>query len=318
MARPPRFDPALAKHRLLQQREAHAPRVSHPAQAQEGPRTATDHLLLDPGDIVLEGPYVRQHVDEAELESLRQAIVAGGEVKQAIGVRLEGTPLEPRYVLVYGMRRWLASRAAGLARIPVRNHGRMSVADSLALQVTENEARVDPHPVDTAVSYQLLVTEGGKSQAEIARVAGRSPAHVSYMRAVGEAILQLDEEERRALCEVKEATVPRFQKIAPLPTVAERVEALRALLRPAEDAAPARPIAGTPATFQAGLDRRSGTWQVRLSYHDGELERDPSLGPRLERFLEEQLERLRARLQGGHEGPDEAPRRPVVWEIESP
>ena len=74
-----------------------------------------------------------------------------------------------------------------MERIPVRNHGRISVAESLALQVTENEARVDPHPVDTAVSYQLLVEEAGMSQATIARVAGRSAAHISYMRAVGEA-----------------------------------------------------------------------------------------------------------------------------------
>ena len=75
-------------------------------------------------------------------------------------------------MLVYGMRRWLASRRAELPRIPVRNHGRISVADSLALQVTENEARVDPHPVDTAVSYQLLVRDAGMSQADVARIAG--------------------------------------------------------------------------------------------------------------------------------------------------
>jgi ParB/RepB/Spo0J family partition protein len=315
MARPPRFDPALAKQRLRQQRDAHTPLVTHPAQAQDGPRTATDHLLLDPNDVVMEGPYVRRHVDEGELESLRQAIVAGGEVKQAIGVRLEGTPLEPRYVLVYGMRRWLASKEAGLARIPVRNHGRLSVSDSLALQVTENEARVDPHPVDTAVSYQLLVTEGGMSQAEISRIAGRSAAHVSYMRAVGEAILELDEEERDALCELPEATVPRFQKIAPLGSVEERVEALRAMLRGEHGSAPTRD--GGSATFQAGLDRRSGSWQVRLAYRDEDLSRDPELGTRLERFLEEQLTRVRARLEPRNVDRD-APRRPVVWEIDSP
>jgi ParB/RepB/Spo0J family partition protein len=316
MARPPRFDPSVAKQRLLQQREAHATLASHPAQAQEGPRTATDHLLLDPHDIVMEGPYVRQHVDEAELDSLRQAIVAGGEVKQAIGVRLEGTPLEPRYVLVYGMRRWLASKRAGLPRIPVRNHGRMSVADSLALQVTENEARVDPHPVDTAVSYQMLVAEGGLSQAEVARVAGRSPAHVSYMRAVGEAILRLEKGEREALCTSAEATVPRFQKIAPLPTVEARVAALRALLGAGEQERNT-PGAGPMApTLRAGLDRRSGTWQVRMSYHDEALERDPELAERLERFLEEQLMRLRERRQPRNG--DEAPRGPVIWEIDSP
>lgn len=315
MARPPRFDPALARQRLRQQRESHTTPVAHPAGVQDGPRTATDHLLLDPREIVLEGPYVRRHVDEGELDSLRQAIVAGGEVKQAIGVRLEGTPLEPRYVLVYGMRRWLASKAAGLPRIPVRNHGRISVADSLALQVTENEARVDPHPVDTAVSYQLLVTQGGLTQAEIARIAGRSPAHVSYMRAVGEAILQLEDAERDALCSAPEATVPRFQKIAPLRTVGERVDALRTLLQ-GDEAAPSARGSAQP-TFRAGVDRKSGAWSVKMSYRDEDLESDPEVVARLERFLEEQLARVRERSRRGAPAGD-APRRPVVWEIEAP
>ena len=194
-----------------------ARRRPHPGEAHP-PRPAADHLLLDPAEIVLSGPYVRQHVEADETAALREAILAGGEIQQAIGVRREGPEEAPRFVLVYGLRRWLASREAGLAEIPVRDHGRISVTESLALQVAENEARVDPHPVDTAVSYQLLVQEGGLSQAEVARLAGRSAAHVSYMRAVGEAILRLQPEEREALYAVPEATVPRFQKIAPLTT----------------------------------------------------------------------------------------------------
>ncbi|HET8656649.1 MAG TPA: ParB N-terminal domain-containing protein [Longimicrobiaceae bacterium] len=307
--RPPRFDPATMKQRL-RQREAQSA-VPHPARAMEGPRTATDHLMLAPGEIVLEGPYVRHHVGEEELAALVQAIVAGGEIKQAIGVRVEGTPLEPRYVLVYGMRRWLASKKAGLARIPVRNHGRISAGESLALQVTENEARVDPHPVDTAVSYHLLVQEG-MSQAEVARVAGRSPAHVSYMRAVGEAILQLDEAERSALYATPEATVPRFQRIAPLRSVEERAAALRALLGGNGNGAPApRP---RPATrFNAGVARGSGAWSVRVSYRDDEIRRDPELAARLEHFFEQQLQRLREQVRGSRA----EPRGPVQWEIES-
>src|SRR5215210_7956991 len=100
---PPPFDPVAVKHRLQHHQ---------PPRPVEGPRAATDHLLLTPGEIVMEGPYVRQHVDEDELEALKQAILAGGEIKQAIGVRMEGPPLDPRYVLVYGMRRWLASKRA--------------------------------------------------------------------------------------------------------------------------------------------------------------------------------------------------------------
>jgi ParB/RepB/Spo0J family partition protein len=270
---------------------------------------SADHRVLHPDDIVLEGPYVRQHVDESELTALTESITAGGEIKQAVGVRTEGHPDNPRYILVYGMRRWMASRRAGLDRIPVRDHGPISVVEALALQVAENEARVDPHPVDTAVSYQMLIQEGGMSQADIARIAGRSAAHVSYMRAVGEAILTLEEQEREALYTAPEATVPRFQRIAPLKTVEERAEALRSLL---DEAGPvtAKGMRGG-AQIRAGLSKKTGAWAVRMSYRDEDLRSDPDLAARLERFLEDQLRRVR-RLR-----PDARARRPVTWEIES-
>lgn len=287
------------------------PPPTDPADRQ--PTVSSDHLLVAPERIAMDGVYVRQHVDEDELDQLREAILAGGEIKQAIGVREVGDPASPRFVLVYGMRRWLASRAAGLTAIPVRNHGRLSQAESLALQVAENEARVDPHPVDTAVSYQLLVREGGLSQSEIARVAGRSAAHVSYMRAVGEAILELSDEERRALYEAAEATVPSFQKIAPLRTLEERVEALRALLAP-ETGAPRVPSRAL-AQLRAGRARRTGAWSVRLSYRDEDVRRDPELAAQVERFLEEQLQRVRQQIQEARESDASSPRRPVTWEI---
>lgn len=306
MSKPPRFDPAAARQRLQS-----ATSAARPA---EGPRAAADHLMLHPDEVVLEGTYVRQHVDEGELEALGRAIEAGGEIKQAIGVRIEGPPLDPRYVLVYGMRRWLASRAVGLDRIPVRNHGRISEGESLALQVTENEARVDPHPVDTAVSYHLLVQDGGLTQAQVARVAGRSAAHVSYMRAVGEAVLRLRDDEREALYGAADATVPRFQKIAPLKTVEERVKALREII--AGSGSDSRPPSRRATTeFHAGPARGDDSWSVRVSYRDEDLLKDAELAARLERFLEEQLERLRERRRAGGEA---SPRRPVVWEIDSP
>lgn len=288
--------------------DADPDRPSTDRQPPAGASPAGDHLLLAPDRIELSGPYVRQHVDEQELAALRESIVAGGEIKQAIGVRREGPADSPRYLLVYGMRRWLASKAAGLERIPVRDHGALSVAEALTLQVAENEARVDPHPVDTAVSYQMLVQEGGMSQAEIARVAGRSPAHVSYMRAVGEAILTLSDDEREALYRTPEATVPRFQRIAPLRTVEERADALRSLLYEAGPATGKQ--LGGAAQIRAGVSKRTGAWSVRLSYRDEVLRQDPELAARLERFLEDQLRRVRGLR------PDSTVRPPVTWEIE--
>lgn len=267
-----------------------------------------DHTLLSPDQIELSGPYVRQYVDEEELAALRESILAGGEIKQAVGVRTEGEGENRRYILVYGMRRWLASREAGLEHIPVRDHGAIPVSEALALQVTENEARVDPHPVDTAVSYHMLVQEGGLTQAEIARLAGRSAAHVSYMRAVGEAIVTLNEEERTGLYRTPEATVPRFQRIAPLKTVEERAEALRSLLYEAGPAT-GRALKGS-ATIRAGHSRKTGAWSVRLSYRDEDLRTDAELASRLERFLEDQLRRVR-QLR-----PAAGTREPVTWEID--
>lgn len=318
MPRPSRaFDSVAVKHRLqLKEGGLSFASVGHPARATEGPRAAMDHLLLAPGEILMEGPYVRHHVDERELEALKDAILEGGEIKQAIGVRMEGSPLEPRYILVYGMRRWLASQRAGLDRIPVRNHGRISIGESLALQVAENEARVDPHPVDTAVSYQMLVQEGGMSQAAIARVAGRSAAHISYMRAVGEAILRLSKAERDALYLAPEATVPRFQRIAPLKTVEARVGALRALLQGTGGEAAAAAPRRDAASLKAGPSRATGSWTVRLSYSDPELRRDPELARRVERFLEEQLERVRA--QTGSPGARAEARRPAPLPLLEP
>jgi len=289
--------------------DADPDRSSADQRAQPEATPASDHLLLTPDQIEMSGPYVRQHVDAEELEALRESIVAGGEIKQAIGVRREGPAEAPRYLLVYGMRRWLASKAAGLERIPVRDHGPLSVAEALSLQVAENEARVDPHPVDTAVSYQMLVQEGGMSQAEIARIAGRSPAHVSYMRAVGEAILALSDQEREGLYRTPEATVPRFQRIAPLRTVEERAEALRSLLYEAGPATGKQ--LGGAAQIRAGISKRTGAWSVRLSYRDEDLREDAELAARLERFLEDQLRRVRGLR------PSPTVRPPVTWEIES-
>ena len=127
-------------------------------------------------------------------------------------------------------------------------------------------------------------------------------------------MLQLSSEERDALYEAAEATVPRFQKIAPLRTVAERVAALRALLGAGSPMA--RPDDPRPATaFKAGPVRGTNTWSVRVSYRDEELRRDPELAARLERFLSEQLVRVREQI-GTPSGADAPLRAPVTWELE--
>ena len=57
MAKPPPFDPSAAKKRLRDRASpASSDGTPHPARALDGPRAATDHLLLEPAEIV---PRVR-------------------------------------------------------------------------------------------------------------------------------------------------------------------------------------------------------------------------------------------------------------------
>lgn len=198
----------------------------HPLGEEFGYEVSENLYLMDPGKIVLEGPYVREWLEEDEaFRAFCEAVRESGEIEQPIGIRTAGSLLEKRYVLVYGMRRWKAARAAGLTKIPVRDYGEISEEASVALQMLENEARADPHPVDTAYGYHLLVAQG-KKQVEVARAHGKTPAYVSYMRAVGEAIAALSAEERARLYRAPEVTVRAFQEIAKLPSAAARREAL--------------------------------------------------------------------------------------------
>lgn len=306
--------PSLNRDELLRRLQAPAPTGSaaaapHPAQIDHGPEAAEDHIWLDPQDVVLRGSYVRQHIDPAELEALTSAVREGGEVKQAIGVRVEGDPLNPVYVLVYGMRRWLASKAAGATRILARNHGRIPVAEALTLQVVENEARAELHPVDTAVSYALLVRDAGLRQADIVRRTGKTASYVSYMRAVGDAVLELTDEEREGLYRSSEATVQTFQQLAPL-RVGERVAQLRDIAGRVGDTSPKEQgaggaissAAGSPrrrrTPFQGGPNRDGSGYSVRMSFHDDELREDPEgVLARAEAFARAQIAAVRQRVQ---------------------
>lgn len=277
--------------------------LNAPAQAQRHPlddfgfQVSEDLYLIDPKRIVLEGPYVREFLpDDETFRAFVAAVAEEGEIKQPIGIRTAGPPTDRRYILVYGMRRWKAALAAGLPKIAVRDYGELSDAESISVQMIENEARADPHPVDTAVGYHLMVERGG-TQSDAARVTGRDRSYVSVMRAVGEAISGMSTKDRAALYESGAATVRTFQSIAKLDGVRARQAALRKLLAETSRREP-KPQERPIARGRALRDGRS----FRLEWREKDLQKDP-LGfadTLLAALREEQqmvVERLRAMIQ---------------------
>jgi ParB/RepB/Spo0J family partition protein len=196
-----------------------------------------DVYRMDPARIVLDGPYVRQFVEDADFRRLVAAVGLERDIGQHVGVRVVGPPTEARRVLVYGMRRWKAALQVGLDRVPVRDYGRISEEKAVELQMLENEIRADPHPVDTALGFYLLSQQAAWSQKRIAEVFDKNKGYVSEMVRAGEAIARLRESDRLPLYTAPRVTVRAFQNLAVVKSVEARREALLALVDPAPDGA---------------------------------------------------------------------------------
>ncbi|HEY0779870.1 MAG TPA: hypothetical protein VGD56_18035 [Gemmatirosa sp.] len=216
-----------------------------------------DVYRMDPRRIVLDGPYVRQFVEDADFQRLCAAVALERDIGQHVGVRrLPGPPTDARRVLVYGMRRWKAALHVGLDRVPVRDYGVIGEEKAVELQMLENELRADPHPVDTALGFYLLSEQAEWTQKRIAAVFDKNKGYVSEMVRVGEAIARLREADRAPLYTAPRVTVRAFQHLAVIKSADARREALLALVEPA------MPMSGAPAMTGApprGADSGRGT-----------------------------------------------------------
>jgi ParB family chromosome partitioning protein len=155
----------------------------------------------------------RAKFDAAALDALAGSIGSVG-VLQPLIVR----PLDDgRYELVAGERRWRAAQKAGIQRVPAVI--RTSPEDErLQAALIENMVREDLNPVEEARACAALVDDLGISKEELARRVGRSRAAISNLIRLldlpdpvlsllergelseghGRAILQIDDQERRA------------------------------------------------------------------------------------------------------------------------
>ncbi len=135
-----------------------------PAAGLEAPATgapdAPGEIPVDAIDPNPEQP--RRDFDAAELERLADSIRQHG-VLQPIVVRRAGG----RYELVVGERRWRATRAAGLEKIPAIIAD-VDERERLEFALVENVQRRDLNPIELAHAF-LNLSEGGSTQEEIGR-----------------------------------------------------------------------------------------------------------------------------------------------------
>jgi ParB family chromosome partitioning protein len=118
----------------------------------------------------------RRNFDEAELEELAHSIREKGVI-QPILVRAVSASRD-RYEIIAGERRWRAAQRANLHVVPVTQ---IEAGDKEALEIAiiENVQRTDLNALEEARGYQQLASEFHYSQADLAKVIGKSRSHIA-------------------------------------------------------------------------------------------------------------------------------------------
>jgi ParB/RepB/Spo0J family partition protein len=119
----------------------------------------------------------RQHFDPEQLQELADSIEAQGLI-QPITVRKIGGS-KPRFQIVCGERRWRAHQLLGRDTIAAQVLP-MAKGKVLLAQLTENLARADQTPLETARAYRRALDEGiASGPAELAKMLGiRQPFRI--------------------------------------------------------------------------------------------------------------------------------------------
>lgn len=115
---------------------------------------------------------LRMEINVDDLDVLAQSISEIG-LLQPILVAIDGD----RYEIVFGHRRYLASRRLGLATIKsiVR---KMTQEEVGIARATENIARADLTPLEEALTYKNLIEQYNLSIEQVARKMGKSPGTI--------------------------------------------------------------------------------------------------------------------------------------------
>ena len=118
----------------------------------------------------------RNQFDEEHLQELTDSIRARGLI-QPIVVR--AVPRMPDlYEIIAGERRWRAAQRAGVHDVPI-HLVEASDQEALELAIVENIQRADLNPLEEAGGFDQLMRDFAYTQADLAKVLGKSRSHVA-------------------------------------------------------------------------------------------------------------------------------------------
>lgn len=221
---------------------------------ENGGAEAPDWRMVRTTAIVADPEQPRK--DLGDLAPLKASIAEYG-LLQPIIVQEDGA----QYRLIAGERRFRASQALGLKKIPVVVRSVEEQA-RLEIQIIENLHRKDLNPIEEARAYRRLADEFGLSQRQLAQKLGKSPAYVNEtLRLLDlpedllEAVRTREHISRSILREAAKADSREKQEAILLSAGSEKVTARSARAR----------RLGLPREVKRVIAVKHGTVTVRLS-----------------------------------------------------
>ena len=144
-----------------------------PSPPSSDPESGEKVQLISLANIVPSPLQPRREFQREALEELVDSIRQRGIIQPLI-VR----PVNSRFELIAGERRWRAAKEVGLTEAPaiVRQATDLEV---LELSLIENLQRADLNPIEEAQAYARLAGEFGMRQEDIAQKVGKSRASVA-------------------------------------------------------------------------------------------------------------------------------------------
>jgi ParB family transcriptional regulator, chromosome partitioning protein len=118
----------------------------------------------------------RRTYPEVELDELAASIRGRGIIQPILVRSVRGSA--DAFEIIAGERRWRAAQRANVHEVPIVLL-EASDREALELAIIENVQRTDLNPLEEAMGYQALADEFGHGQEDLAKVVGKSRAHVA-------------------------------------------------------------------------------------------------------------------------------------------
>ena len=136
---------------------------------------ADNTILFLPIEKIKPNPYQpRKNFDEKTLEELSISIKKHGILQPLLVEKVT----DDEYRIIAGERRYRASCLADIKTIPVIVK-EFSNLDRMEIAVTENVQRENLNPLEEAMAYYYLISEGGLSQEEVSARIGKSRSAIA-------------------------------------------------------------------------------------------------------------------------------------------